>query len=121
MLEGLYEPTDPNAKCRVSSYTAHETRDDAPKFFMFNYLVAIKDVSKFEKKNTISVNAYSIEEIKEKKKRGTDLTQEEPFIFSSDVAAPKKKKLKARCTSIVKTLKTMMIARTSLTIYTREH
>ena len=64
---------------------------------MLNDPVATKDVSKFEQKNNISVNVYSIEE---KKKLSLDLTQEEPFIFGSDVAAPKKKYRRARCTFI---------------------
>ena len=62
VLAGLYTPTDPKSPGRVSSYTACEYYKDAPDFTTLTYPVALKDISKFEKRNNISINVYSIDE-----------------------------------------------------------
>ena len=65
VLAGLYEPSSPTNPSRVSSYDYVETLDDAPDFSMLEFPVELRQISKFEKTNDISVNVYGIEEFGE--------------------------------------------------------
>ena len=80
VLAGLYEPTDPRIPHRVSSYTPHEAREDAPDFTMLTFPVTIKDITKFEKTNGISVNVYSIDEKKDSKTESPVDSTETPTV-----------------------------------------
>ena len=78
VLAGLYEPTDPDNVCRVSSYTACEGYEDAPDFSMLTYPVSLREIKKFEKVNNISVNVYAIGENEDEEASGKNR-----YIFSS--------------------------------------
>ena len=71
VLAGLYKPTDPSIFCRVSSYTAQQTREDVPDFSMLKYPVSLANISTFEIANDISLNVYTVNEknVKKSKKK----------------------------------------------------
>ena len=60
ILAGLYEQS--GTVHRVSSYDYTEDLDDVPDFRMLEFPVSLRDISKFEKANDVSVNVYGVEE-----------------------------------------------------------
>ena len=76
----LYRPkANPS---RVSSYKDFYDCPDTPDFSEVDYPVKLKDISKFEKKNMISVNVYGVKEWSNFKK--TDLDVQNPLSDDSD-------------------------------------
>ena len=82
VLAALYTPDDRNS-VRVLSYQRileDPTTVNVPDFSMLTYPVTLKNINKFETRNNISVNVYSIEE----KKNKDDASQD---AFNHRVAA----------------------------------
>ena len=69
VLAGLYLPKLNRRKCSTFSYPYANTMEDTPEdFSMLTFPVPLREISKFEKVNNISVNVYGIDTCKSLKK-----------------------------------------------------